>query len=88
MLNAFPDLKLVIEDVLQQGDAVAARVTLDGTHRGEFGGIPATGKRIKVYDFAMYRIADGKICDVWSLVDMQARRDQLQGGSSAGGHFR
>ncbi len=88
LFSAFPDVTFVIEDVIQQGDRVAARVTLEGTHRGEFAGIPATGKRMKVYDFAMYRIAGGKITDVWSLVDIQAMRDQLQGGASASGHFR
>ena len=88
LLNAFPDVTFVIEDVVQQDNRVAARVTLEGTHRGEFAGIPATGKRMKVYDFAMYRIAGGKITDVWSLIDMQGMRDQLQGGSSSTGHFR
>ena len=88
LLKAFPDVKFVIEDFIQQGERLAARVTLEGTHRAEFGGIPATGKRMKVYDFAMYRIVDGKITDIWSLIDMQAIRDQLQGDSSSSGHFR
>ncbi len=88
ILTAFPDLHFVIEEVVQQDDRLAARVTLEGTHRAEFAGIPATGKRMKVYDFAMYRIVDGKISDVWSLIDMQALRDQLQGGPSSTGHFR
>ena len=88
LLKAFPDVKFVIEDFVQQGDRLAARVTLEGTHRADFAGIPATGKRMKVFDFAMYRIADGKITDIWSLIDMQAMRDQLQGGSAASGHFR
>ena len=88
LLNAFPDVKFVVEDVVQQDDLLAARVTLEGTHRSDFAGVPATGKRMKVYDFAMYRIVDGKITDVWSLIDMQAMRDQLQGGSSSSGHFR
>jgi predicted ester cyclase len=43
---------------------------------------------MKVYDFAMYRIADGKITDIWSLIDMQAMCDQLQGTEAAPGHFR
>ncbi|TMH98104.1 MAG: ester cyclase [Betaproteobacteria bacterium] len=77
-----------IEDVVERDDCLAARVTLEGTQRGEFAGIPATGKRMKVYDFAMYRIVDGKITDVWSLIDIQTLRDQLQGGSSSPGHFR
>ena len=88
LLNAFPDVKFVIEEVVQQDDRLAARVTLEGTHRAEFAGIPATGKRMSVYDFAMYRIVDGKITDVWSLIDMQALRDQLQGGASSSSHFR
>lgn len=88
LFDAFPDVKFVIEEVVQQDDRLAARVTLAGAHRAEFAGIPATGKRMKVYDFAMYRIAEGKITDVWSLIDMQALRDQLQGGPSSPGHFR
>ena len=88
LLNAFPDIKFVVEEFIQQDDRVAARVTIEGTHRSEFAGISATGKRMKVYDFAMYRVAEGKITDVWSLIDMHAMRDQLQGGSSSSGHFR
>jgi steroid delta-isomerase-like uncharacterized protein len=90
LFNAFPDVKFVIEAVVQQDDRLAARVTLEGTHQGEFAGIPATGKRMKVYDFAMYRTVGGKITDVWSLVDMQALRDQVGASGSAGrsGTFR
>lgn len=88
LLNAFPDIHFVIEDVVQQGDILAARVTLEGTQRADFAGVPATGKRMKVYDFAMYRIVEGKITDVWSLIDMQAMRTQLQSGAGSAGHFR
>ena len=88
LLKAFPDIHFVIEGVVERDGCLAARVTLEGTQRGEFAGIPATGNRMKVYDFAMYRIVDGKITDVWSLIDMQALRDQLQGGSSSSNHFR
>lgn len=79
LFNAFPDVLFVVEEVVQQDDRLAVRVTLEGTHRGDFAGIPATGKRMKVYDFATYRIVDGKITEVWSLVDMQRLRDQLRG---------
>jgi len=88
LMKAFPDIHFVIEDVVEREDCLAARVTLEGTQRGDLAGIPATGRRMKVYDFAMYRIVDGRITDVWSLIDMQAMRDQLQGGSTASGHFR
>jgi predicted ester cyclase len=79
-----------IEDIVQQDDRLATRVTLKGTQRGEFAGIPVTGKRMKVYDFATYRIVSGKITDVWSLIDMQGLRDQLeaQGSPGSSGKFR
>ena len=90
LFNAFPDVHFEIEDIVQQDDRLAARVTLQGTQRGEFAGIPATGKRMKVYDFATYRIVGGKITDVWSLIDMQGLRDQLEGSASldSSGKFR
>lgn len=88
LLNAFPDIHFVIENVVEQGDILAARVTLEGTQRADFAGVPATGKRMKVYDFVMYRIVEGKITDVWSLIDMQAMRTQLQSGAISTGHFR
>jgi steroid delta-isomerase-like uncharacterized protein len=88
LLNAFPDIRFLIEEVVVQGDILAARVTLEGTQRADFAGVPATGKRMKVYDFAMYRIVEGKITDVWSLIDMQAMRTQLHSGASSTGHFR
>lgn len=90
LFAAFPDVHFEIEDVVEQGDLLAARVTLEGTQRGEFAGIAITGKRMKAYDFAMYRIVDGKITDVWSLIDMQGLRDQLEtsGSRSSSGSFR
>ncbi len=79
LFNAFPDVQFKIEDVIQAGDRLAARLTLTGTQRGDFAGIAASGRRMTVYDFAMYRIVDDKFSDVWSLVDMQGMRQQLSG---------
>jgi steroid delta-isomerase-like uncharacterized protein len=75
--KAFPDVKVVVEDVIQEGDRVAARATLEGTQAAEFAGVSSTGRRMKIYDFVMYRVASGKIVEVWSLVDIQGLRDQL-----------
>ena len=44
--EAFPDLSIAVEDVMAEGDRVAARVTMRSTHRGEFQGIEPTGKRV------------------------------------------
>ena len=90
LFSAFPDVHFEIEEIVQRDDLLAARVTLEGTQRGEFAGIRVTGKRMKVYDFAMYRVAGGKITDVWSLIDMQGLRDQLETSRSpsVSGTFR
>ncbi len=48
MREAFPDLRLTLEDILAQGDKVAFRYTMGGTHRGDFMGMPPTGKAFSV----------------------------------------
>jgi len=56
----FPDNHHEVEDVIAEGDRVVARVTLTGTHEGEFMGIPPTGRRIAVNEIHIYRLEDGK----------------------------
>jgi predicted ester cyclase len=65
LFDAFPDVHFRVEGVVQQGSNLAARLTLEGTQRKDFAGIPGTGRRMKVYDFAMYRIRNGKFSDVY-----------------------
>jgi steroid delta-isomerase-like uncharacterized protein len=65
----FPDLSITVEDVMAEGDRVAARVTMRGTHRGEFQGIAPTGKRVEVRAIDMFRIANGKIVEHWGHAD-------------------
>jgi steroid delta-isomerase-like uncharacterized protein len=66
---AFPDLNVTVEEVVAEGDRVAARVTMRGTHRGEFQGIAPTGKRVEVRAMDMFRISDGKIVEHWGHAD-------------------
>ena len=66
---AFPDLNVTVEEVMAEGDRVAARVTMRGTHRGEFPGIAPTGKRVEVRVMDMFRISDGKIVEHWGHAD-------------------
>lgn len=61
--TAFPDLHATIEDEIAEGDRVAVRFTWQGTHRGAFMGVPATGKRATVSAMAWYRVRDGKIVE-------------------------
>ncbi len=65
----FPDLSITVEDVMAEGDRVAARVTMRGTHRGEFQGISPTGKRVEVKAIDMFRISNGKIVEHWGHAD-------------------
>jgi steroid delta-isomerase-like uncharacterized protein len=66
---AFPDMRITVEDMIAEGDRVAARVSMRGTHQGEFQGIAATGKRVQVQAMDMFRIADGKIVEHWGHGD-------------------
>jgi steroid delta-isomerase-like uncharacterized protein len=64
---AFPDLHVVIDDMVAEGDKVAKAYTLHGTQNGEFQGIPPTGKSVAMNGITIYRIADGKIAELtWS----------------------
>ena len=67
--EGFPDLSVTVEDVMAEGDRVAARVTMRGTHRGEFQGIAPTGKRVEVRAIDMFRISNGKIVEHWGHAD-------------------
>lgn len=77
MFEAFPDFEARVEDIVAEGDTVAMRVTLSGTHEGEFNGIPATGKRFEVPNMVFTRIEDGKIVERWVQPDMLGMFQQL-----------
>ena len=66
---AFPDLRITVEDLLAEGDRVAVRSTVSGTHRGEFLGVPPTGRPLAVTAMALYRLAGGRIVERWAVVD-------------------
>ncbi len=63
--RAFPDLRVEIDDVVAEGDRVALRLTIHGTHQGDFLGIPATGRQVSYISHEFYRVADGLIAEEW-----------------------
>jgi steroid delta-isomerase-like uncharacterized protein len=67
--RAFPDLSYHIDDLVIAADAVATRTTMTGTHRGDLFGLPATGRSVKVQQFTIERIRDGKISAHHRLTD-------------------
>lgn len=66
-----------IEDMIAEGDKVADRWTFRGTHRGEFFGIPATGKQVTMTGMDISRIENGQIVDVWHQEDILGLMQQL-----------
>ena len=67
--TAFPDVRWTLEDVIAEGDKVAVRLTMRGTHQGEFFGIPPTGKQVTVSGIHIVRIANGRIAEHWGTND-------------------
>lgn len=65
-LAAFPDLRATMTELFAEGDKVADRMEIEGTHLGPLMGIPPTGKHVKFSLINIHRIADGKIAGHWS----------------------
>jgi steroid delta-isomerase-like uncharacterized protein len=74
---AFPDIAATLHEVVAQDDKVAVRYTLEGTHRGPFAGVPATGKRVPLSGIALVRLADGRIAEGWGCADVFGFLQQL-----------
>ncbi len=66
---AFPDLRHTVDEMIGEGDTVAARWTVEGTHRGDFQGIPATGRQVRLSGTTVHHLAEGKIKETWLTVD-------------------
>ena len=77
MREAFPDLTTTIEDIIVEDKKVVSRFRFSGTHRGEFGGIPPTGKKIDVQAIDILAYRDGKLIEHWGLTDQMAMMQQL-----------
>ena len=77
MRSAFPDLQTTIDEIIAEGDYVAFRYTIEGTHQGEFMGVAPTGNRVSVTAMEMLRFADGKMVDRWVNTDQLGMLQQL-----------
>ena len=75
--EAFPDLRLTVQDIAAEGDTVAARVAFRGTHRGEFQGIPPTGKEVAFSSMEFNRLVGGKVEEHWVEVNLFGLMQQL-----------
>jgi predicted ester cyclase len=68
---AFSDIGVTLDDVVAEGDKAAVLVTWKATHRGHYMGFAPTGKDIVMHNANMFRIADGKLVEVWNVMDMR-----------------
>lgn len=75
--TAFPDLQFTIEDQIAEGDMVVTRWSARGTHKGQFQGLPATGREIRLVGTDIDRIRDGKVVECWAHLDELGLMQQL-----------
>lgn len=82
--TAFPDFKATIDDMVAEGDKVTVRMTWRGTHRGDFMGIPATGKPVAFGVIDIVRMNGGLVAEHWGIMDQMALMQQLGGAGGPG----
>ncbi len=75
--GAFPDLAVTVLGQVAEGDLVCNHISMTGTHKGVFNGIPATGKAIAVTGNNLMRMRDRRIAETWGFLDMLGLLQQL-----------
>ena len=74
---AFPDLHFSVEEQIAEGDKVLTRFEWTGTHQGEFLGVPATGRHVKVWGMVIDRLVNGRIKETRIIMDTLGLMAQL-----------
>ena len=77
MRSAFPDLDFAVQEQIAEGDKVASRFEWTGTHKGEFLGVPATGRQVRVWGMVIDRLEEGRIKDTRIIMDTLGLMTQL-----------
>jgi steroid delta-isomerase-like uncharacterized protein len=75
--SAIPDLRVVVDDMIAEGDKVATRYTLEGTHESELFGVPPTSRQLSIKSITVERVSDGRIRDHWRVTDELGMMQQL-----------
>lgn len=84
--GSIPNTQIRVEDILSEGDRVAVRVTLQGTHTGQGLGVPPTGRSVSVQGIIILRMVDGQIVEAWNSYDQLGLLRQV--GALPGGGDR
>jgi steroid delta-isomerase-like uncharacterized protein len=78
MRLGFPDFQVTIEDLFAaEGEKVVLRFVFRGTHEGEFTGVAPTGKQVTMAGIDIFRIAGGKIVELWNQEDVLGMMQQI-----------
>ena len=77
LYDAFPDNHFAIDDMFAEGDKVAVRYKVTGTHKGEYMGIPPTNKKVTIWAIEIDRIVGGKAAEGWLMFDTLSFMQQL-----------
>ncbi len=75
--TAFPDIHVEAQDMIAEGDLVATRIAIEGTHQGQFMDLPATGKKIQIEGMDFVRFENGLAKEHWGVTDTLGMFQQL-----------
>jgi predicted ester cyclase len=73
-----PDAVLHVDEVIRQGDFVATRWTIHGTHEGKTLGIAPTGRKVTLSGMSVERLKDGKVIEHWEFPDLKGFAEQIE----------
>jgi predicted ester cyclase len=79
--SAVPDARYEVDDLIAEGDRVVVRWRLLGTHKGDFRGIPPTGRPIALKGIAIYRVEGDKLMERWVVSDLHGLLEEIRGSS-------
>ncbi|MBV8672259.1 MAG: ester cyclase [Acidobacteriaceae bacterium] len=82
--TSFPDWHEIVDDIVAEGDRVAIRITSSGTQRGEFMGLPPSGRKVIIQEFHIFRLENGRIAEQWGMPDLQGLLAQLHAPGADG----
>jgi steroid delta-isomerase-like uncharacterized protein len=81
---AFPDLEVTVDLIIREQDFVVGRWTATGTHLGSWGGLEASGRRVRFSAANIFRFEHGKVAEIWNHRDDLGLREQLGAAIYAG----
>ena len=76
--TAFPDLTMTLDDIFAEGEMVAFRWSVSGTHLGAWLGVPPTGNHVAATGITLFRVSSGKVVEGWTSMDLRPAEEELQ----------